>query len=156
MQENDKNSGLSFYTTTEIAEMLKMNVQVIARKLQYGELTGYKIGKDWRVSQADLMEWLERHSNRNRLNPGELVISRFMKNGKFEILPVQYKRRKYILEYILRQFELNRLYSEKEINEIISRYHEDYCRIRRDFVDEKMMNRKDGKYRRNVSYTFMK
>jgi len=154
MTELEKGNGLKFYSTNEIAEMLKMNVQVIARKLQYGELIGYKIGKDWRVKEADLMEWLEKNCNRDILNPGEQIINRFMKRGKFEVLPVQRKKRIYILEYILQQFELNKIYPEKEVNGIISQYHEDYCRVRREFVDEKMMNRKDGKYRRNVSYIF--
>ncbi len=151
-----KESELKFYTTTEIAELLKMNVQVIARKLQYGEIPGYKIGKDWRVKETDLLAWLEKHSNKNRLNPGRKITERFMKNGRFEILPVQRKKRIYVLEYMLKQFELNKVYSEKEINEIITKFHDDYCRVRREFVDEKMMTRKEGKYRRNVSYKFMK
>jgi excisionase family DNA binding protein len=155
-ESENNNTGLNFYTTNEIAEMLKMNVQVIARKLQYGELPGYKIGKDWRVSEADLMAWLSKHSNQEMLNPRDKIINRFMAKGRFEVLPVQYKRRKYILEYILKQFELNRIYTEKEVNEIITRFHDDYCRVRREFIDEKMMNRKDGKYRRVVSYTQMK
>jgi hypothetical protein len=57
-----------------------------------------------------------------------------------------------VLEYILDHFEPNQLYSEKQVNEIIKRFHDDYCRVRREFIDERMMNRKDGKYRRNVSY----
>ena len=149
-------SSLNFYTTNELAEMLKMNVQVIARKLKYGELVGYKIGKDWRVKEADLMEWLERHCNKTLLDPGQKIINRFMKDGRFDTMPVQRARRKFILEYILKRFELNRIYSEKEVNEIITRFHDDYCRVRREFIDEGMMSRKDGKYRRNVSYSFSK
>ena len=156
MAEMKAKSNLKFYTTNEIAELLKMNIQVIARKLKHGELAGYKIGKDWRVKESDLMEWLEGHSNRNVMNPGQQVIERFMKKGKFETLPVQRKKRKYILEHILRQFELNRVYSEKEVNEAVSEFHDDYCRVRREFVDEGMMYRKDGKYRRNGSYKFTK
>jgi len=149
-------SNLKFYSTAEIAEMLKMNVQVIARKLKYGELVGYKIGKDWRVKESDLMEWLEKHSNKSVMSVSQKIINRFLKKGRFETLPVQRKKRRYILEYILKQFEANRVYSEKEVNEIITRFHDDYCRVRREFVDERMMNRKAGKYRRNVSYTFSK
>jgi excisionase family DNA binding protein len=134
--------------------MLKMNVQVIARKLKYGEIKGYKIGKDWRVKESDLFEWLEKHSNTVVMKPGQKIINRFIKDGKFAALPAQHKKRKYILEYILRQFKLNRIYSEKEVNEIITAFHDDYCRVRREFVDEGMMNRKDGKYKRNVSYKF--
>lgn len=156
MIDMSENKDLKFYTTNEIAEMLKMNVQVIARKLQYGELSGFKIGKDWRVKEADLMTWLEKHSNKDTQNPGEQIINRFMVRGRFDVLPVQAKKRRYIMEYILRQFEQNRIYTEKEINETIMRYHDDYCRVRREFVDYGMMSRKDGKYRRNVSYLFLK
>jgi excisionase family DNA binding protein len=152
MTNAEDQSILKFYSTTEIAEMLKMNVQVIARKLQYGELTGYKIGKDWRVKESDLRQWLEKHSNQNTLNPAWKVVNRFMKNGRFDVLPVQRKRRKYVLEHILGQFEMNRVYVEKEINEIIGKLHDDYCRVRREFIAEGMMTRKDGKYLRAASY----
>lgn len=152
MAETEEKAALRFYTTNEIADLLQMNVQVIARKLKYGELTGYKIGKDWRVKETDLLAWLEKHSNKNLANPGQKIVDRFMKNGRFEVLPVQRKRRRYILEHILGQFEQNRIYDEKEVNEIISRFYDDYCFIRREFICEKMMSRKDGKYRRNASY----
>lgn len=156
MLDNDEQSKLKFYSTNEIAELLKMNVQVIARKLKYGELPGYKIGKDWRVKESDLLQWLEKHSNRSTLNPSQKIINRFLKDGRFEVLPVQRKKRRYILEYILSQFELGKVYAEKEVNEIIGRFHDDYCRVRREFVDERMMSRKDGKYLRNVSYEILK
>ena len=156
MTEPKKESKLEFYTTAEVAEILKMNVQVIARKLQSGELTAYKIGKDWRVKESDLLEWLERRSNKNAMNPAEKIVGRFMKNGKFEIMPAQRKKRKYILEYILQKFEPNKIYSENEVNEIIIPLHDDYCWVRREFIMEKMMYRKDGKYRRNASYKFTK
>ena len=156
MADSEPKTDMKFYTTNEIAEMLKMNVQVIARKLQHGELTGYKIGKDWRVRESDLMKWLEKHSNKHVMDPARKVIGRFMKNGRFETLPVQRKKRKYILEYILKKFELNTVYDEKEVNEIITKYHDDYCWVRREFITEKMMNRKDGKYRRNAGYRFIK
>ena len=154
MTDNMPDKPLKFYTTNELADLLKMNIQVVARKLQSGELVGYKLGKDWRVTEADLMSWLDRCSNRHRQNPGEMVVNRFMKNGKIDILPVQRKKRVYILEYILKQFELNRIYTEKEVNEIITSMHEDYCRIRREFIMEKMMLRQNGKYRRIAAYRF--
>ena len=156
MPETDDESKLKFYSTSEIAELLKMNVQVIARKLKYGELSGYKIGKDWRVKESDLLQWLEKHSNQNVLDPGQKIVNRFMKDGRFDVLPVQRKKRRYILEYILSQFELGKVYAEKEVNEIISRFHGDYCRVRREFVDEQMMSRKDGKYLRTVSHKPLK
>jgi excisionase family DNA binding protein len=156
MLDNDDQLKLKFYSTNEIAELLKMNVQVIARKLKYGELSGYKIGKDWRVKESDLLQWLEKHSNQNTLDPGQKIVNRFMKNGRFDVLPVQRKKRRYIIEYILSQFEFGKVYAEKEVNEIIGRFHDDYCRVRREFVDERMMSRKDGKYLRTVSHELLK
>ena len=149
-------SNLKFYTTSEIAQMLKMNVQVIARKLQKGEIPGYKIGKDWRISEDGLMQWLGKHSNENAMNPGEQIIARFTRAGKIKALPVRRKKRRYVLEYLLKKFELNRVYSEKEINDIIYEYYDDFCTVRREFIMEKMMSRFEGKYRRNNSYIFQK
>ena len=152
---DETKSELVFYTTAEIAEMLKMNVQVIARKLYNGEIPGYKIGKDWRVNEKDLLAWLDKHSNRRRLSDSEKVISRFVKDGKVTTLPAQRKRKKFILELILKEFGANKTYSEKEVNEIIISFYDDYCTIRRLFIEEKMMNRTQGKYRRNNSYIFI-
>jgi excisionase family DNA binding protein len=152
MEDSKNESGLKFYTSNEVAEMLKMNVQVIARKLQHGEIPGYKIGKDWRVRESDLLAWLEKHSNKYVMNPAEKIVNRFMKGGKFETLPVQRKKRIYVLEHILEQFDLNKVYTETEVNDIITPFHDDYCRVRREFVDERMMLRKAGKYRRNAAY----
>ncbi len=155
MVRKNKQANLKFYTTNEIAEMLKMNVQVIARKLQHGDIIGYKIGKDWRVKEVDLMAWLEKHSNKNVMSESQKVIGRFMKDGRFDQLPAQRKKRKYILEHILKEFMPGKVYDESDVDDIIRRYHDDYCRVRRDFIDERMMYRHEGKYRRNSGYHFI-
>lgn len=152
--ENSQNQEYPvFYTTSEIADMLKMNPQVIARKLQRGEITAYKIGKDWRVSERDFWVWMKKHTNR-KLSDKEKVLSNFVKDGRVIEIPTQRKKRRFILEYILENFESNRVYPEKEVNEIIRQFHEDFCFIRREFIINKMMTRSDNKYRRNDSYLF--
>ncbi len=143
-----------FFTTAELAEKLKMNVQVITRKVQAGEIKAYKIGKDWRIPEEAVTEWLDRHSNQRASNPRQKVMDNFVKGDHIEALPVQRSKRKYLLEYILAQFEPNRIYTEDEVNRIISRYHEDFCTVRREFIAEKMMDRIDGKYRRRTGYKF--
>ncbi len=143
---------MNFYTTTELAERLKMNIQVIARKLQSGEIKGYKIGKDWRVEEADIQAWLDKLGRETGMTPREKVLGSFMKDGRFTRLPAQRKRRVYLLEHILREFDPSRTYTEKQVDEIIHKYHEDHCFVRREMICEKMMMRKDGIYRRNSSY----
>lgn len=153
MEKSDIPANLRFYSTQDIAEMLKMNIQVIARKLACGEITGYKIGKDWRVSELDLLAWIEKHSNQRRgKNKAINVIDNFIKNGRIVSLPAQRKKRRYVLEYILKEFKSDQVYTESEVNEIIQKYHDDFCTVRREFIIENMMSRANGKYRRNSSY----
>jgi len=52
-----------FFTTSELAKKLKMNVQVITRKVQSGDIRAYKIGKDWRIPEPSVHAWLEQRSN---------------------------------------------------------------------------------------------
>ena len=54
MTEIKDKADLKFYTTNEIADLLKMNIQVIARKLKHGELPGYKI--EQRSARAVIFE----------------------------------------------------------------------------------------------------
>ena len=142
-----------FFTTADLAEKLKMNVQVITRKVQAGEIEAYKIGKEWRIPEKAVFEWLESNSNKGvPKSKKEKVLATFVKNEKVSKLPTQMSKRKYLLEYILAQFEPNRLYKEEEINRIISRYHDDFCQVRREFITERMMDRENGMYRRRSSY----
>jgi hypothetical protein len=39
------------------------------------------------------------------------------------------------------QFEWDRRYSEKEVNEIIGRIHEDYATLRRELIDSRRLAR---------------
>ena len=141
-----------FFTTSDLAKKLKMNVQVITRKVQSGEIEAYKIGKDWRIPELSVHKWLETHSNQNNRSTRQKVVSNFVKDDHIEKLPAQRSKRKYLLEYILAQFEPNKVYSEDDINKTISRYHEDFCTVRREFIAEKMMDRVDGRYRRRTEY----
>ncbi len=143
-----------FFTTSELADKLKRNVQVITRKVQAGEIMAYKVGKDWRIPEPAVHEWLEKHSNQNQMTPRQKVIANHVKDDQIDKLPVKRTKRKYLLEYILAQFEPNRIYEEEEVNRVISRHHDDYCRVRREFVEEKMMDRVEGKYRRRTGYKF--
>jgi excisionase family DNA binding protein len=141
-----------FFTTAELAEKLKMNVQVITRKVQSGEIQAYKIGKDWRIPEGSVHRWLEEHSNLTVRTKRDKVVSNYVKGDHIEKLPVQPSKRKYLLEYILAQFEPNKVYSEDQVNKTISRYHNDFGTVRREFVAERMMDRVQGNYRRRTEY----
>ena len=141
-----------FFTTSELAEKLKMNVQVITRKVQAGEIFAYKIGKDWRIPEQSVFDWLEANSNLGNKSLGDKTIKNSIKSDKPEKLPAKPSRRKYLLEYILAQFETNRDYSIEEVNGIIERYHKDTDTVREEFITEKMLEKKGDRYRRRSSY----
>ena len=141
-----------FYSPAEIAEKLSMNPQVILRKIKAGELEGYKVGKDWKIEEGKVWEWLEKNSSKNSLGEREQVIRNFFVNGRLKNLPSSKQKRRYVLEQILKGFEKNRVYNEREVNEIIERTYPDFCTIRRELAASGMMTRKGGKYKVATSY----
>ncbi len=76
------------------------------------------------------------------------VISNFFKYGRLTQIPTQRKKREIVLAEILEQFDFEREYPEKEVNEIILRYHEDFCTIRREMIAFGMMTRDHEIYKR--------
>lgn len=74
------------------------------------------------------------------------VIDAFFEYGKLKSIPTQRKKERIILEEIAKSFEQGRTYTEPEVNEIIERFHDDFCTIRRDMIGEKIMARENGNY----------
>ena len=65
-------------------------------------------------------------------------------DGKLKTIPSQRKKLEAVLRYVANSFELETLYSEKQVNEILSRFHEDTARLRRELVGCGFMDREDG------------
>lgn len=54
---------MAMYTVHEIAETLKLDAETIRRYINSEKIRAYKIGKEWRVKESDLLEFIERQSN---------------------------------------------------------------------------------------------
>ncbi len=78
----------------------------------------------------------------------EKVIKAFFEYGKLKAIPSQRKKERICLEEIAKNFEIGKEYDEREVNQIIENYYEDYCTLRRDMISEKIMNRDGRKYTR--------
>src|SRR3989304_1859124 len=141
-------ADMTFLTSAEVAEKLQLNQQVVVRKLQTGEIPGYKIGKDWRVASHQLLAWLEARSNQHKPTMRSKTERAFFKDGKLVDIPAQRKKRTFVLERLLEEFEPSRVYTEPEVNTILRRFHSDVCTLRREFIMEGMMVRSAGKYTR--------
>jgi hypothetical protein len=53
-----------------------------------------------------------------------------------------------VLDYFAGRFEPGRDYSEPEVNELLAAYYDDYVTARRLLVDEQLLQRSAGIYRR--------
>lgn len=76
------------------------------------------------------------------------ILSNFFVYGKLTHLPSQLKKREIVCECLAETFEIGREYAEPEVNEIITRYHDDYCTIRRELISLGFLKRDNGIYRR--------
>ena len=65
-------------------------------------------------------------------------------DGSLKTIPSQRKKLLAILGYIVNFFEPDRRYSEKEVNDILARFHEDTASLRRELVGSKLMAREGG------------
>jgi excisionase family DNA binding protein len=135
---------LQLYTAAEVADILRMNQQVIQRKLQAGEIPGYRIGREWRVERAQLMTWLEQHSNQR-----DALDNWFTADGRLKRLPAQRAKREMVLQRIVRAIEPHRTYKERELNAVLRAFHDDVAALRREMVATKLLVRStDGVYKR--------
>ncbi len=75
------------------------------------------------------------------------VIAAFIKGGRLVSIPVQQKKREVILRHILTRFEIGRDYDEREVNAILTEFHEDYCTLRREMISFGLMARDHETYR---------
>jgi ArsR family transcriptional regulator len=74
------------------------------------------------------------------------VLKTFMPHGYCDTMPAQFKKRQMVLEEIFNAFDVGKVYPERDVNEIISRFHADYCMVRRSFIGFGWMTRAGGMY----------
>jgi len=66
-------------------------------------------------------------------------------DGTIRHIPRQAGKLRAILNYIINAFEVDKFYTEKEVNAILKRFNEDVSGLRRDLVDAGMLKReRDG------------
>jgi hypothetical protein len=63
-------------------------------------------------------------------------------------LPVRRAQRRVILEYVVERFRADRQYAEAEVNELLKLLYDDHVSLRRYLVDEGLLERNAGVYRR--------
>lgn len=99
-----------------------------------------------RVRPAGVPERLEEDDQRTR---DTVVKNFFTSDGKLKSIPAQLKKKLIVLTHMVSRLEKGRKYTEKEINEFIQGYHEDFATLRREFIMHHFMFRDNGVYELN-------
>ncbi|HEV2121439.1 MAG TPA: metalloregulator ArsR/SmtB family transcription factor [Chloroflexota bacterium] len=81
------------------------------------------------------------------------VLRDFFEGERLKEIPASRKKRSVILKWLASQFEPDRRYPEREVNEIIKRYHPDAATLRRELIGSDLMQREGGIYWRAAEST---
>jgi len=75
------------------------------------------------------------------------VLKDFLRrDGSLKEIPAQYKKQQVVLRHLVKAFEPERHYTEKQVNDRLARFHPDTASLRRAMVDTKLMARAHGEY----------
>ncbi|WP_088068746.1 DUF2087 domain-containing protein [Gottfriedia luciferensis] len=73
----------------------------------------------------------------------------FTKDGKLKIYPAQRKKKLVVLAHMIKGLEFGKVYQEREINEYLKKFHEDYATLRRELIMCQFMYRENNQYELN-------
>jgi hypothetical protein len=75
------------------------------------------------------------------------TLGRFLSpDGRLHTIPSKHAKRLVVLDHLAQSFELGRVYPEREVVEILTRFHEDHAALRRYLVENDFLTRRDGHY----------
>jgi hypothetical protein len=73
------------------------------------------------------------------------VLKSFVVDGRLVKIPESHTKREVVLRWVLDQVE-DRRYREREISEVLKRFHDDYATLRRELINHRLMKREGGIY----------
>jgi predicted transcriptional regulator len=149
------------YTVESLAEALHLGVSTTSHHLskltRAGLVTARADGHYYIYSlQSEHLQSMAQHllHSENLPKPSEELIEdafdrKVLANftdadGRITSFPAQRKKYEVLLRYVVRSFEPGLRYTEKQVNEILSRYNEDTADLRRGLIDSKLMAREVG------------
>jgi hypothetical protein len=74
------------------------------------------------------------------------TLARFFSGDRLVELPAQRSARLVVLERLALEFEPGVRYDEREVTELLRRFHDDYTTLRRALIDEGYLDRAAGEY----------
>lgn len=77
------------------------------------------------------------------------ILRRYFRGGRLTDIPSQRSRRRVVLDRLAQEFDVGARYSERQVNAILRRFHEDVASLRRFLVDHGFLDRAAGEYWRS-------
>jgi ArsR family transcriptional regulator, arsenate/arsenite/antimonite-responsive transcriptional repressor len=149
----------------ELAAILNLSAATVSHHLtKLAEAGLLKSEKDQYYQVYSLTgDWLDRTLGEVALVPQEgmdqqveedayrkKVLQTFFKRGRLVEIPAQLKKRQIVLARIAEEFEPDRAYTEREVNQVLVEFHDDVASLRRGLISDHLMNRVGGVYRRVI------
>lgn len=79
----------------------------------------------------------------------EAVLRSYFRGGRLREIPARQSKRRIILNRLALEFEPGIRYTERQVNETLKRFHDDYASLRRYLVDEVLLTRERNRYWRS-------
>jgi predicted transcriptional regulator len=149
------------YSVEELAALLNLKASTVSHhlaKLAQAGLVSAKADSYYNVYQLD--EKALKSKSQNLFSQENLaasvvdvdadaydrkVVADFTrKDGGLKTIPAQRKKLEAVLRYVVKAFEPGKKYSEKQVNDILKKYHEDTASLRRELVGYGLMKREGG------------
>ncbi|AIE61118.1 metalloregulator ArsR/SmtB family transcription factor [Bacillus methanolicus] len=101
-----------------------------------------------------ILNMVSEHQKNEEFKTTEFDRSQVIKNfftidGKLKQLPAQRKKKIIVLAHIVKGLKIGVTYDEKEINDYLKQFHEDYATLRRELIMNHFMYRENNKYEMN-------
>ena len=77
------------------------------------------------------------------------VLTSYLDGIKIIRIPASRKKRLVVLRWLVRKFELDLIYKESQVIEIISNHDSDFASLRRELIGYQLMERENNMYWRN-------
>jgi hypothetical protein len=78
------------------------------------------------------------------------TLDRFLTpDGRLHTVPSKHAKLLVVLDHLAQSFEPGKVYPERQVDEILQRFHPDHAALRRYLVDEQFLTREDGYYWRS-------
>lgn len=83
------------------------------------------------------------------LDEEERVLRQYFRAGRLTEIPAKRSKRLVVLERLALEFDIGVRYLERDVNQVLKRFHEDYMSLRRYLIDEGLLSRERGEYWRS-------